>query len=109
MQIYYLVMLMVGAIFSWGSIALYILSQKGWLHSPVGQLFTVLAFAVGMFYTWYTILYFWPRMPGRAPVRLVLFSITTFAIVWRFIILAKLLNTARRDNAIVAQKSIADS
>lgn len=101
MTFYYQIMLLVGDLAGGGFIALYWYYFPKWRTSDVGKLLMTFSIIVFLFYSWYTVVAFWPTIPGRGPVRLVLFTLMTIALVDRlirfFIVKAKI---RRRDAAM---------
>jgi hypothetical protein len=104
MLLYYQILLLVGDIAGGGFIALYWYNHPGWIKSEVGKLLLTFSIVIFLFYSWYTLVAFWPTIPGRGPIRVILFSLMTAALVHRlisfFIIEAKI---RRRDAAVVEE------
>jgi hypothetical protein len=97
---FYIGLLIVGAVCSFGLVFLYIRTQRGWWKHPIGKILVSLALVDGVFYAWYILVTLWPQIPGRSLVRLVLFTLMTIAIVYRFIAFLKLQPVMRRDKEI---------
>lgn len=105
MQAYYWSLLIVGVIASLYTFALYIIGNKGWFKSEIGQILLTLSGAVAAFYAWYLFLLIVPSisLEVRAYVRLGLFTITTAAIVFRAVLMTKIRLVARYENSKESQ------
>jgi hypothetical protein len=98
--IYYIGLLVLGTVCSFGLVFLYIRTQRGWWKHPIGKILVSLAAVDGLFYTWYILVSLWPQIPGRSLVRLILFTFMTAAIVYRFVAFLKLQPVMRHDKKI---------
>lgn len=85
MLLYYQITLLVGVIAGGGFIGLYWYNHPGWIRSDVGKLLMTFSIIIFLFYTFNTAVIFWPTMPGRSLIRLVLYTAMTIAIVYRLI------------------------
>lgn len=100
MTAYYIGLLGIGTLCSFGLVFLYIRTQRGWWKHPIGKILVSLAAIDGLFYGWYLLITLWPQIPGRALVRTVLFTIMTAAIVYRFVAFLKMQPVMRRDKQL---------
>lgn len=96
MILYYQILLIVGILCGGGFIGLYWYNHPGWIHSHVGKLLMTFSINIFLFYAWYAVVAFWPTIPGRGMVRLILFSFMTAAIVARLISFFIIENKIRR-------------
>jgi hypothetical protein len=76
----FLSFLVIGAACSWGFVGFYTVKYRWWTNS-IGQNLIALSAIVGAFYSWYLVNFFWPTMPGKIPVRTVLFFLLTVVLV----------------------------
>lgn len=100
MTAYYVSLLFVGTLCSFGLVGLYIRTQRKWWRNPIGKIIVTLSVCDGLFYAWYILVTLWPTIPGRGAVRLVLFTAMTLAIVYRFVAFLRLQPLMRRDREL---------
>lgn len=100
MSLYYLLLLVPGALCSFGLVFLYIRTQRGWWKNPIGQILVTLSLLDGAFFAWYTLVTIWPMIPGKNLIRGILFTFMAIAIIWRFIAFYRLQPIMRRDKEI---------
>lgn len=61
-----------GIVACWSFVALYSLNHKWW-HNDIGRHLVALSACLGALLTFYGLLVFWPDMPGRDIIRMILF------------------------------------
>lgn len=61
-----------GIVACWAFVALYSFNHKWW-HNDIGRHLVALSACLGALLTFYGLLVFWPDMPGKDAVRMVLF------------------------------------
>lgn len=112
MLLYYKILLLVGDIAGGGFIGLYTYFFPGWRKNNVGKILLTFSAVIFLFYTWFTVLVFWPSISRetRELVRLVLFTLMTAAIVHRLISFFVIWAKIRRDEyAAMDQKPVTDA
>jgi len=98
--LYFVILLVLGALASFGLVFTYIKTQKGWWKSPFGKMLIILAACDGIFYVWYLIVAAFPNIPGRQLIRLFLFTALTAALVYRYFAFLHLTRVVKRDKEL---------
>lgn len=93
----FLALLVIGAVASWSFIGYYTYKFSWWRNS-LGQNLVSFSGIVGVFYTWYLVLFIWPDIPYRNAVRTILFLALTLVVVWRTALFVKITRELERSN-----------
>jgi hypothetical protein len=80
----------------WAFVVLYTLRHKWW-HNQFGRHLVALSSCLGAFLTYYGLLVFWPDMPARDTVRMVLFVALIIVINQRLWVFGRYERARRRD------------
>ena len=104
MAIYYTTLLFLGSLCSFGVVGVYVRGQRKWWSNDIGKIIITLSLVDGLFYAWYLVVTFFPQIPGRNIIRLILFTVMTLAIVYRFFTMVKLARIVKRDKEGVSDE-----
>lgn len=105
MAIYYTTLLILGSLCSFGVVGVYVRGQRKWWSNDIGKIIITLSLVDGLFYLWYIIVSLYPQIPGRNTIRLILFTIMTVAIVYRFFTMVRLARIVKRDKEGVSDEN----
>lgn len=89
LKVTYYVLLVIGALASWGFVARYAYLYRWWT-TEIGRHFVAMSACLGSFYTYYTVALIWPELPGKAWIRGALFLCMTTAICWRLVMFERM-------------------
>lgn len=87
---YLIGLLFISLIASWGSVFAYIKSAPRWYANAIGAHMVWFMISLATFLTFYVLRLFWPMMPGREILLVVLFTGLAAVLVWRFVLFIRL-------------------
>ncbi|OLE27966.1 MAG: hypothetical protein AUG44_08740 [Actinobacteria bacterium 13_1_20CM_3_71_11] len=89
LRVVFEVLLVVGALASWGFVIRYTATYRWW-ETEIGRHLISWSSVVGAFLTYYVLVFIWPTIPGRMWIRLFLFVALIAVIVWRLVMFERL-------------------
>lgn len=96
----------IGALGCWWFIGRYT-SLYRWWRNDIGRHLIALSSCLGLFYTYYAAVVFWPDLPGRTGIRLALFAALTGTILWRVAIFERVARLERLERKAAQGSSAA--
>lgn len=88
-KIYALTLLALGLIGCWAFVIRY-MRRYDWWATEFGRHLIALSSCLGLFMTFYAVLAVFPRLPGAAAIRLILFTVLVAVILWRLVLFERI-------------------